>query len=219
MFSTLIYKDIIQAYRRQSDSVLSILFYATALILFPLILGHDTKILQHYAPAFIWLLIIFALCLSFNNIWQHDSDCYLLYDYYVSGNGFMIVIIAKFIAYFIIYNVPLLLMTPFVALIFHAQYIGVLLLSLMLGCIALSILGVFSAALTLQARNPSLLIMIITFPLAIPIVILGTSVHYALLDNIDNVMTNLMLLSAYSLFLAIFGGIFAHLSLYSQFKA
>jgi heme exporter protein B len=84
---------------------------------------------------------------------------------------------AKVMAHWLLTGLPLVILSPLLALLLSLPMQGwwALALSLLLGTPALSALGAIGAALTLQVQRGSSLISLILIPLFIPLLIFATA--------------------------------------------
>ena len=83
---------------------------------------------------------------------------------------------AKAVSHWLTTSLPLLLITPILALMLNiaTTRLPVLMTALLAGTMALTLLGVIGAALTEGARRGNALIAILVLPLAVPVLIFGT---------------------------------------------
>ena len=86
-----------------------------------------------------------------------------------------LLVIAKIIAHWLITGLPLVLIAPVLGLQYDlsADAIGVLLITLLMGTPALSLIGAIGAALTLGLRGGGVLVSLLVLPLTIPVLIFG----------------------------------------------
>ena len=88
-----------------------------------------------------------------------------------------LLVLGKVRAHWLTSGVPLVLVSPLLAITYQMppDVIGVLMLSLFLGTIILSLLGGIGAALTVGLHRGSALLSLLVLPLAMPVLILGPS--------------------------------------------
>ena len=84
-------------------------------------------------------------------------------------------VLGKTLAHWVGSGLPLVLLSPVLALQFDlsASATGVLVLSLLLGTPVLSLVGAMGAALTVGLRGSSVLLSLLVLPLTIPVLIFG----------------------------------------------
>ena len=112
------------------------------------------------------------------------------------------VVLAKVTAGWIVIGLPLVVMTPLLALVLGlpASIMPVLTASIAIGSVALMLLGSMAAAIAIGARRASILIAVLILPLAMPVLIFGTAAPLAVLSG-DPAFPHLALLSAATLVL------------------
>jgi heme exporter protein B len=113
---------------------------------------------------------------------------------------------AKVFAHWLVSGLPLVLISPVLALQFDfpQELLGVLTLSLALGTPVLSLIGAIGAALTLGLRGGGALLSLLVLPLYVPVLIIGAGSAEAAAAGIGG-QPQLLLLGA----LLVFAGAFA----------
>jgi heme exporter protein B len=106
--------------------------------------------------------------------------------------------LAKAIAHWLTTGLPLVLVSPLMAITFQmpAGTISVMMLTLAFGTVSLSLLGSIGAALTVGLHRGTALLSLVILPLAMPILIFGArTVSLAAAD--DAVAAGIYFLAAY----------------------
>lgn len=169
--------DIKIYFRSNGDWFSSVFFYIISSILFPLSIGYEFKQVSFISPCLIWISALFAILLSFNNLFRDDYNFGIFEQIILSPYSFEFLLFIKVITHWFITCVPLLIVTPFIGLIFNLSFneIVILFLSLFFGTPALSMLGAIGVSFTIMLSNNGLLLSILILPFYIPILILGSS--------------------------------------------
>jgi len=177
IFITILSRDLIQYSRRRGEWGLPLVFFVMIASLYPLGLGPNPKMLQEIAPAVIWVAVILAILLSLESLFQNDYQEGFLEQMILSPHPLSLLILAKVTAHWMASSLPLILLTPLMGLIFHqtATSILALVITLLLGTPALSLVGALGASLTLSVQRGGLLLMTLLLPLMMPIIIFGVS--------------------------------------------
>ena len=86
-------------------------------------------------------------------------------------------VIAKVLAHWLVSAVPLLLLTPLLAVSFglEAPAIGIAELTLLLGTPVLSFVGAIGVALTVSLKRSGMLLALLVLPLYVPVLIFGSN--------------------------------------------
>ena len=168
-------RDIQVALRRQSDVMAVFFFFIIAASLFPLGSGSDPKLLSAMAPSELWVTALLSCMLSLPRIFASDYADGTLEQILLSNQPTVLIVLMKIFAHWVLSGLPLVLVAPLIGLQFNltGDQLQVLALSLLLGTLALSLIGSIGAALTLGIRGTGVLIAILVLPLYIPVLVFG----------------------------------------------
>jgi heme exporter protein B len=175
LFLAVLLRDLRLAARRRIDALLPLVFFIVAVSLFPLGVGPETQTLRHIAPGVVWVCALLATMLSVQHLYAADQADGSLEQMLLAPQSAIIIAAAKSVAHWLINGLPLIVVAPLVGILFDLS--GVALLSLVIGLVlgtpALSLLGGLGAALTLGLRSGGMLLILIVLPLAMPALIFG----------------------------------------------
>ncbi len=168
-------RDLLLAVRRRSDVVTSLMFFVIVTSLFPLGIGPDPGVLRTMAPGIIWVAALLSSMLSLQRLFASDYADGVLDQMVLSPHPLAVLASGKIVAHWIIAGLPIVLLSPVMALQFglSASSIVVLVVTLLLGTPTLSLLGSIGSALTLGIRGGGPLMALLVLPLFIPILIFG----------------------------------------------
>ncbi|MFZ4552604.1 MAG: heme exporter protein CcmB [Aquabacterium sp.] len=174
-FTAVLRRDVLLAFRRRSDVWTTVFFFTMVVSLFPLGIGPERALLRTIAPGVLWVAALLACLLSLNRLFAQDHVDGTLEQLLLSPEPLGLLVLGKVIAHWLTSALPLVVLTPVLAIQFNVSpdSIGILLASLLLGTPALSLLGAIGAALTLGVRGGGVLISVLVLPLYIPILIFG----------------------------------------------
>jgi heme exporter protein B len=174
-FLALLRRDLVIAFRRRSEMVNPLLFFVLVTSLFPLGVGSQPKLLALMAPGVVWVAALLAALLSLDTIFRSDFEDGTLEQLLLSAQPVSVLVIAKVLAHWLITGLPLLLMAPLLGtfLGLPSQAIGTLVLSLLFGTPALSLIGAIGVALTVGLRKGGVILSLLVLPLYVPILIFG----------------------------------------------
>lgn len=178
MLSTLrwvVYRDLLLAMRRRSDLLTILLFFVIVVSLFPLGVGPDPAMLRAIAPGVIWVAALLASMLALTRVFALDHADGTLEQMLLAATPLGAIVAAKVLAHWLVTGLPLVLLAPVLALQFDLpqQFLGDLMLSLLLGTPALSLIGAIGAALTLGLRGGGALLALLVLPLYVPVLVVG----------------------------------------------
>ena len=143
-------RDLLLAWKRPGDILNPLFFFAMVGALFPLAVGPSAQQLQFIGPGVLWIAALLAMLLSLNGLFLADFEDGSLEQLLVSPQPLVLLALGKTVAHWLTTGLPLVVMSPLLAITFQMplQTIGVLMLTLGLGTISLSLLGSIGAALT-----------------------------------------------------------------------
>jgi heme exporter protein B len=170
-----IQRDLRLALRRRSDVLTTLFFFVIVSTLFPLGVGPEAALLRTLAPGILWVGALLASMLSLGRLFALDFADGTLEQMLLVAEPLPVIVIGKVLAHWLVSGLPLVLLTPLLALQFDlpAASIAVLVWSLLLGTPTLSLVGSIGAALTLGVRGGGVLVALLVLPLYIPVLIFG----------------------------------------------
>ncbi len=176
-FCAVLRRDLMVAARSRSDWLNPLVFYVIVVTLFPLGIGPDGELLRQIAPGVLWVAALLATLLATEGLFRSDYDDGSLEQLVISGQPLTVLVLAKVLAHWLITGLPLILLSPLMAVILQLKFssIPALLASLLLGTLTLSLIGAIGAALTVSLRRGGVLLALLILPLFIPVLIFGSS--------------------------------------------
>ena len=176
-FFTVLMRDIKIAIRHRGDIFNPLLFFILVVTLFPLGIGPEPKVLTRIAPGIIWVAALLASMLSLERLFKADYNDGALEQMLLSPQPLAVLVLAKVFAHWLLTGVPLILISPVLALLLQleANSYMALLLTLSLGTPVLSLMGAIGVALTVGLRKGGVLLSLLILPLYIPVLIFATS--------------------------------------------
>lgn len=200
-FFSLIGRDLRLA-RRQGGAVSTALgFYLIIVAALPLGLGPDLNLLSRIAPGVLWVALLLSSLLSADRMFHDDYEDGSLEVIALGPLPLELVAFAKAIAHWLSVGIPLLLLSPLLALMLNMDSLayGPLLLTLLAGTPAVSFIAGIGAALTLGLRKGGLLLPLLILPIYVPILIFGVSAIDAIVTGPGSFSTSFSILCALSL--------------------
>ena len=173
--------------RRSTDVLTPLVFFVIVVSLFPLGLGPEPSVLRTIAPGVIWVAALLATMLSLNRLFANDYADGTLEQMMLSPYPLTMLVLTKVAAHWTLTGLPLVLISPLLALQMHLpeSATGTLVLSLLLGTPVLSLLGAVGAALTLGLRGGGVLVSLLVLPLYTPVLIFGAGAVAGVIAGID----------------------------------
>jgi len=171
----LLVRDLKLAFRAGGGFGLGLGFFLILAVLVPLGVGPDPQTLGLIAPGILWVGALLACLLSLDRVFaldHEDGSLDLLATAPIPLEG---VVAIKALAHWLTTCLPLALVAPVLGILLNLPGPGYLwlVLSLLLGTPALSMIGAFGAALTVGLKRGGLLLSLLVLPLYVPTLVFG----------------------------------------------
>jgi heme exporter protein B len=198
--ATVLRRDLLLAMRQRADVVNTLLFFLVVVSMVPLGVGPEPETLRRIAPGIIWVAALLAALLSFGRLFANDHADGTLEQMLLTGEPLSLIVLAKCAAHWLVTGLPITVMSVLLGVMFNLQAdtLGILVLSLLMGTPALSLIGAVGAALTLGLRGGGVLITLLVLPLYTPALIFGAGAVGGILSG-TGAEAHLSLLGAFFL--------------------
>ncbi|MHC5306408.1 heme exporter protein CcmB [Bartonella sp. LJL80] len=213
----LFWRDLKMATGPGSSLLTGLLFFAAIIIITPFAVGPDQAILARIGPGMLWVGALLATLLGLDRLFQTDRDDGSLDQLILARHrqSLSLVVFIKCLAHWVGTIMPLIFITPVLGLMLNLDAMAIfsVMLTLLCGTPAITLIGAVGAALAVSLPRGGVLISIIVLPLAVPVMIFGVSAAYAATSPGISFLTPLMFLIALSLFFSILGPFAAAMTL------
>ena len=175
----LINRDLKIAFFTSSNFLFTGSFFVLIVVLIPFIFGSDSEQLRIIFKGIIWISISLSILLTLERIFYSDYEDGSLDLILQRYESLEIIICAKFIAHWVINCLPLIVVLPFLSLLFQLTFSDIfpILINLVIGSMGMVFVATFVSALTLGAKRTIFLKGIILIPLLVPFIIFGVDPH------------------------------------------
>jgi heme exporter protein B len=174
----LLLRDLKLAFRAGGGFGLGLAFFLIVTVLVPFAVGPQSSLLSTIAPGILWLGALLACRLSLDRLLALDWEDGSLDLLATAPLPLEAVVSIKALAHWITTGLPLVLAAPFLGVLLNLPTPGFfwLVISLLLGTPAMSVIGTFGAALTVGLKRGGLLLSLLVLPLYVPTLIFGAEV-------------------------------------------
>ena len=188
VFAAIVRRDLLLAMRRPSDLTTTLFFFLIVVSLFPLGIGPELETLRAIAPGVFWVAALLASMLALEHLFAVDFQDGALEQMLLTPQPVSVLVLGKVLAHWLITGLPLVLLAPLLGLQYDlpVQTLWVMMLTLLLGTPALSLIGAIGAALTLGLRGGGVLVSLLVLPLYIPVLIFGAGAVEAQVSGLGN---------------------------------
>ena len=200
IFISHIKREFLINFRSLIDVISIISFMILIVTLFVLGIGPFEEKLKLVSNAIFWIGLILAIIPSLEKTLQKDYDDGWLDQTITSPLPLEFILLSKSIAYWLIIIVPLLISLPFLVILLNIslKLIPWLFISIIIGGLSISLIGIIGSALTLGAKRGNILLPILIIPFIIPILIFGIGISETITIN-ESPRGNLFLLIGFTL--------------------
>lgn len=197
-FASILKRDFRLAVRQGGGIGTAIGFFLTVIVMLPLGIGPDQILLQRIAPGALWIALLLSVLLSADRLYASDYEDGSLEAMALSSTPLEIVTLAKACIHWLTSGLPLAVAAPTLGFLLNldTRLVWPLLLAMIIGSLALSLLASLGAAITVGLRQGGLLVSLLVLPLYIPVMIFGILSSSAADSPTDNASTALIILFA-----------------------
>lgn len=169
----LLKRDLQLAFRRLGQTLLPLFFLFAVVVLIPLGVGPSPDLLARLSGGMIWVAALLASLLSLEHLFRPDLDDGSLEQWFTGDREGYVAVYVRLLSHWLVTGLPVVVFSPLAALMLNlpSGAMGTLVLSLLIGTPALTLVGGLAAALTLTTRGAGALLAILVFPLVVPLLI------------------------------------------------
>ena len=174
----LLLRDLKLAFRAGGGFGLGLAFFLIVTVMVPFSVGPQSQLLSTIAPGVLWLGALLACLLSLDRLLALDWEDGSLDLLATAPLPLESTVTTKALAHWLTTGLPLVLAAPVLGVLLNLPGPGYLwlVISLLLGTPALSVIGTFGAALTVGLKRGGLLLSLLVLPLYVPTLIFGAEV-------------------------------------------
>lgn len=188
MFAVQFRRDWLSLMRSRDEAINPLVFLFLAATLFAIAFGGEPGRLAGLAPAIIWVLVLLANLLSLEALFRRDFEDGTLEQLLLLAEPPFAAVLGKVAVQWCVSGAAMTILAPAAALLLNMPIAALpaMMLGLLLGTPALSLIGAVGAALTVGLRSGGVLLALLLLPLYLPVLVFGVS---AVLDRMAGVGT------------------------------
>jgi heme exporter protein B len=174
-FTTLLKRDLALMFRQGGSLGAALSFMLAFVVMIPLALGPDQATLGRLAPGLMWLALLLAVLLTTERMFQQDHEDGSLDLLATSDLPLELACLAKAAAHWLSVSLPLAILAAPVGILLNLDTISILpvMLAMVTGSLALSLLAAVAGAVTAGLRRGGLVVPLLVLPLYVPVLIFG----------------------------------------------
>jgi heme exporter protein B len=167
----LLAKDLLIEWRTRARLNALVFFALATLLLFSFAVGPDTKVLARNAGGYLWLALLFASVLALGESFRVEQENLTLDGLRLAPADARAIFLSKALGNTLLLTSLGLLLIPVMVALYAVNVtmgVGPCVLTLLLGCMAISAPGTVYSAIASNARARDVLLPLLLFPLIIP---------------------------------------------------
>jgi heme exporter protein B len=178
-------RDLRIATRARGGGLTAVLFFLVLIAMAPLALGPDLALLRRIGPSLLWLGALLSSLLALDRLFLEDLEDGSLDLILLARAPLELVVGTKALAHWMATGLPLVIAAPMFGLLLDVDPPAGLkvALTLLVGTLALTFIGLVSAAIAVSLRRGGLLLPILVLPLSTPVLIFGVSASMSGVDG------------------------------------
>lgn len=177
VFWAMFKRDWVLAFRQNAEFLQPVLFCLLVVTMFPLGIGPSPQTLQKVGPGIIWVAALLASLLALEKLFKQDFLDGSLEQLILTPYPLPLLALAKITVHWVVSALPLLLLSPILALFLNLTWdmYWALLFTLLLGTPLMSLVGAIAVALTAGLNKGGTLLGLLLLPVYIPLLIFATA--------------------------------------------
>jgi heme exporter protein B len=185
VFRAALSRELLVLWRSPAEIINPLFFFVMVISLFPLAISPKPELLALVAPGGLWVAALLAVMLSLDGLFRRDQESGVLELLLTAPVMAVVPVSAKLLAHWLLTGLPLVLISPVLAHMLQLPngVLATVVLSLLLGTPALTIIGAIGAALTVGLNRGGILLAVLVLPLYIPVLIFGAGAVSAAVDG------------------------------------
>lgn len=117
MIMTVLRRELKIAFRNGAEIINPLWFFLIVITLFPLSIGPEPQLLARIAPGVVWVAALLAALLSLERLFKDDYLDGTLEQLMLTPSPLALTVLAKVLAHWLVTGLPLLILSPLVALL------------------------------------------------------------------------------------------------------
>jgi len=187
--------DLKVLFRRKGAITNMVAFFVIISSLFPLALGPESETLKSVGIGVVWICALLSSTISLARVFEEDFESGILEQLYLQPIIPQIIYISKALSHWISSGLPIVVISPFILLMFDIEKEIIISssLALALGSLIISFIGTMGAAVIIGIKRGAGLLSILLMPLYIPALVFGNGMSEAIIfgKNSEQFLSNM----------------------------
>ena len=200
----IMWKDLTSELRHKEIVSAMFIFSLLVVLIFNLSLELDRATRDNVAAGVLWVTFVFAATLGLNRTFAAEKDRDLLDGLLLAPIDRSALFVGKMLSTFIFIIIVESIVVPLFSLLYNMSlFTPLLLVVLVLGTLGYTVVGTLLAAIAIHTRSREIMLPILLFPVAVPVIIASVQASAGILEGnaLGNISGPLNLVVVYDIIL------------------
>lgn len=183
---TIAWKDILSEFRSRETISSMLIFCLIVVVIFNFMFEPGSNLVKEMVPGILWVAITFAGMLGLNRSFIYEVDQGCLLGLLLCPVDHSLLYLGKMIGNFCFMVIMEIIILPLMIIFFNLDIFTILLpliLIMLLGTLGFAAVGTLLSAISVNTRAREILLPILLFPIAIPILLAAVKATSSLINN------------------------------------
>ncbi|MFQ5651876.1 MAG: heme exporter protein CcmB [bacterium] len=182
----ILWKDLLSEFRTREMVLSMLVFSLMVTVIFNFSFAPGSEFIQEAAPGILWMTIIFASLLGLNRTFVYEVDKGCLHGLMLAPVDRVVIYISKLVVNLIFITCVELIVLPLFSIFFRLSILpvlGQLGLIIFVSTLGFTVVGTLFSAISVNTKTREVMLPILHFPVAIPIIISAVQATSAILQG------------------------------------
>jgi heme exporter protein B len=183
---TIAWKDILSEFRSRETISSMLIFCLIVVVIFNFMFEPGSSLVKEMVPGILWVAITFAGVLGLNRSFIYEVDQGCLLGLLLCPVDHSLLYLGKMIGNFLFMVIMEIIILPLMIIFFNLDIFNILLpllLIMLLGTLGFAAVGTLLSAISVNTRAREILLPILLFPIAIPILLAAVKATGSLIND------------------------------------
>lgn len=183
---TIAWKDILSEFRSRETITSMLIFCVIVVVIFNFMFEPGSTLVREMIPGILWVAITFAGILGLNRSFIYEVDQGCLLGLLLCPVDHYVLYLGKMLGNFFFMLIMEIIIIPLIIVLFNVDILNILLplaLIIILGTLGFAAVGTLLSAISVNTRAREILLPILLFPIAIPILLAAVKATGSLINE------------------------------------
>ena len=185
---TITWKDVLSEFRSRETLSSMLIFCLIVVVIFNFMFEPGSTLVQEMIPGILWVAITFAGILGLNRSFIYEVDQGCLLGLLLCPVEYYVIYLGKMLGNFLFMLLMEIIIIPLLVVLFNLDISSIILplgLVVLLGTLGFAAVGTLLSAISVNTRAREILLPVLLFPVAIPILLASVKATGQLINGAD----------------------------------